>query len=546
MRKNYVFSNTRQWNPGDEIILLGIQNILNELRDPPFNPIIFNRNPDLRSGFDGAELVEGSDSFFDNSLKPDTDCSIVDWAIFAGTPEWCNVRNHDLYANIRKNNIPVMILGVGGGFNLYKESFREIIGKAKAFTVRDADTLSAVAAQGFHARQLPCPALLSALKEKEKKITDVKNIGLIFQISQNQSPFWASLSQEAYDYEIEIYNKIINRYDKEFKLSVICHYIDEVAPATRIFPDNEIFYSYNSSDYHDIYYNFDFVIGPRVHGIGTAASMGIPGVAIAHDARGKTSAGFLADIIDIGADSDIVFKAIDAGVKDVMRRNNALFSHKAATLKAYLNIVSAALEDPCVRYDGREDQRADKTARSSTYHLSERLDRTDAALTAAQRLAIERFHEAEALRHRLDRTDAALAEAQNLAVERAGEIERLRDRLGQSDSALAEAQRLAILRLAEIGRLEEKADSSLLQAGLARQQANQLQEEADRLQELADRLETENRLAQGEGDLQRARAAAAEAALAALYRSRSWRLLAPARAIAAMLGRRARPRNRLP
>lgn len=51
MRKNILVSTTRQWNPGDEFILLGSLNIMkNILGKDNINTIIFNRNPDIRVG----------------------------------------------------------------------------------------------------------------------------------------------------------------------------------------------------------------------------------------------------------------------------------------------------------------------------------------------------------------------------------------------------------------------------------------------------------------------------------------------------------------
>ncbi len=50
MRKNVLISTTRQWNPGDEFIMLGCLNILKEIYGDNINPIIFNRNPDIRVG----------------------------------------------------------------------------------------------------------------------------------------------------------------------------------------------------------------------------------------------------------------------------------------------------------------------------------------------------------------------------------------------------------------------------------------------------------------------------------------------------------------
>ena len=141
--------------------------------------------------------------------------------------------------------------------------------------------------------------------------------------------------------------------------------------------------------------------------------------------------------------------------------------------------------------------------------LHERLDRTHGALAEAQRLAIERAQEIEGLHERLDRTHGALADTQRLAVERAQEIEGLYARLDRTHAALAEAQRLAIERAQEIEALQEEVDSSVVQAGLMRREC----------------------------DRQQARAIAAEAALASVYASHSWRFMAPIRAIPRLLGR---------
>ena len=50
MRKNILISTTRQWNPGDEFIMMGALCILKNLYGDILNPIIYNRNPDIRVG----------------------------------------------------------------------------------------------------------------------------------------------------------------------------------------------------------------------------------------------------------------------------------------------------------------------------------------------------------------------------------------------------------------------------------------------------------------------------------------------------------------
>jgi polysaccharide pyruvyl transferase WcaK-like protein len=373
-RKNIVFSTTRQWNPGDEIILFGVQNILSAC-DIAYNPLIFNRNPDVRACFPDdqmfkrvrlhdnfhheAEMVAIEANlrigFFDNSIKPDSNYESVDWVVFAGTPEWCASRTSDLYRNIMTHNIPVMILGVGGGFFLHKESFREVIQKAKVLTVREGGTRTALENEGFTPIQLPCPALLSAPKDSPRKVEKVQHIGLVFQTTNEQSVIWSGCAQEAYDYQITLYQKILSTYGQQYKFSIVCHYIDELAQAKTLFPDLEVFYSYNAADYFDIYRRFDTVIGPRVHGIGAAASVGVPGMAISHDARGPTCEGFLASLIRVGDPLDDILLRIEKLINNAATLSAKLFTHKEKTMEAYILLVKKALQDPSVTYTNKPE-----------------------------------------------------------------------------------------------------------------------------------------------------------------------------------------------
>ena len=103
---NIVLSTTRQWNPGDEFILLGTINLLQEYFEQQkdkgiknnfyFNPIIYNRNPQIRrarkrdfikmiDNFLGKDFIE---KFRDNSVKDRKPMNYTDLVVFAGSPEW--------------------------------------------------------------------------------------------------------------------------------------------------------------------------------------------------------------------------------------------------------------------------------------------------------------------------------------------------------------------------------------------------------------------------------------------------------------------------
>jgi len=372
--KNLIFSTTRQWNPGDELIMAGVANVFRELGER-YNPIIFNRHPDVRSCFQDLQLFKSSRvpddfhlhadlrmlesnlkvGFFDNSLKPDTDCGFADWVVFAGTPEWCNGRTHDLYRHILRHNIPVMILGVGGGLDLYEPRFLDVISKAKVLAVRDEATLRSVRDAGLDAVQLACPALLSARPGKERRVERVKRIGLIYQASVAASVIWNGCSEAAYDWQMRLHKELIREYGKNFELGIVCHYIDELPLAEKEFPDHEVLYSYCAEDYLDIYSQFDLVVGMRVHGIGAAASVGVPGVALAHCSRSLTCCGFLADIascedMEISAALD----AVERSLASVAEKSAVLARHKVETMEAYKGLVSEALLDASVDYGNSE------------------------------------------------------------------------------------------------------------------------------------------------------------------------------------------------
>lgn len=372
--KNIIFSTTRGWNPGDEFILAGVRRILDEL-GVSYNPVIYNRHPDIRSQrpqlfkrskvpydfhlHDETFLLEANlkFGFFDNSLKPDTDCAFADWVILAGTPEWCNGRMWDLYCSILRHNIPVMILGVGGNFDLYDEGFRDVVKKAKAFTVRDQTTQEVLKASDLQARLLPCPALLSAPPAKTRQVEEVRRIGLIYQATRDETVIWNGFSEEAFVYMRELYRRLMARYEKDYAFEFVCHYIDEMPLAKRDYPGMEILYSYEPADYFDIYSRYDFVIGPRVHGIGASASLGIPGVALTHDMRGSTCAGFLAPQIAIGDDIGGVLEIIHAQIQRAPQKSKELAAHRSQTLSTYKEIVSQALADPQVVYEKFEPKR---------------------------------------------------------------------------------------------------------------------------------------------------------------------------------------------
>ena len=274
---NFVFSTTRQWNPGDEIILKGILNILEEM-GIDFNPIIFNRNPDIRTG-NGAKIYRGVASekdtsstlirsaLWENSMKPWNSYNHVDAVFFAGTPEWQGWRTHELFLRVIENNIPSFFVGVDGEYLYENYASDSVVRNARYFSTRNEAMLPQIKEAGIDAIYRTCPSILSS--KKEKNIDDVKCIGLIYRGKEGNVTHYNEWTEQDYHSQIEEYKRIIAKFGDRVNFVIICHFIDELELAINDFPEiDEIRYSFDSDDYFNIYSRCDLVIGSRIHGIG--------------------------------------------------------------------------------------------------------------------------------------------------------------------------------------------------------------------------------------------------------------------------------------
>ncbi|MEA3554576.1 MAG: polysaccharide pyruvyl transferase family protein [Campylobacterota bacterium] len=350
---NIIFSTTRQWNPGDEFILMGVINLLKKYfkeEEKYFNPIIYNRNPQIRRArkrdiIKGIDNIIGKDfleKFRDNSVKDRQEMNYADLVVFAGSPEWCGRRLKKLYSSILDYNIPTILLGIGtdskeplqfDNNSFTKSEINVYKNLTKLVVCRDKNTYAAFKDFDFSA-QLPCPAFFSSKEFKE--IKEVKKIGLIY--STNNAEGGNDVSSETHKYLLNLYNNILEKYKNKYQFEFIAHYIDEIPEFQKDFSNQKIHYSYDSKDYLDIYSSFDFVIGCRVHGLGICASMGIPGIMIAHDQRSETVKGFLAQAIKVNEPFDKVVDVLENSIDNIILLNDKLKLHKQDTLEKYLEL----------------------------------------------------------------------------------------------------------------------------------------------------------------------------------------------------------------
>jgi len=356
MKKNILFSTTRQWNPGDEFILMGILNLFKETIGE-FNPIIFNRNPEVRQsyqfinpfrksilssiGFRGKSLLESflRIGFWDNSFKDEMGLDFVDMVVFAGSPEWAGKRLLPLYRKLLKYEKPIIYLGIGSGsvlkYSDLKSPYIDVLNKAKLITVRDTLTYNLL--KPLNPFYLPCPALFSS--PYEKNIKKVKKVGLIF--GTNKAVINNKIDKESFEYILNLYANLIETFKSSFEFEMVCHYIDELPEAFKLYKGLKIHYSYNAHDYLKIYKNFDLVVGHRIHGIGICASMGIPGILVAHDKRGETGKGFLAEITQVGEKIDKTIDKMESLASKIEEKNKKLVSYK----KEHMDIFSTLLRE---------------------------------------------------------------------------------------------------------------------------------------------------------------------------------------------------------
>lgn len=351
---NIIYSATRQWNPGDEFILMGVERLINEVLGA-HNGILYNRNPQIRPDFTAIKkkkisrfflkslyqkLIDNK-GFLDNSFKPNGLGENVDYVIFAGSPEWYGSRLAELYSIILQNNIPTIFLGLGIADKIDLAKFtsdeKKVLEKAKFISCRDEYCTQAL--EDFDSRFLPCPALFSS--PHEKFISKVKKIGLIYGTDKAVAANNISIETDAY--MKKIYAQLLEQYSGQYEFEFIAHYIDEVDQFYKDYPNGKLRYSYKSDVYVDIFKDYDLVIGHRVHGIGLCASIGIPGIMIAHDRRADTVKGFLAKMIPLGTSYDDFNIVFQETINNITQKNTDLLEYKSVVKKQYIDTLNQFL-----------------------------------------------------------------------------------------------------------------------------------------------------------------------------------------------------------
>ena len=351
-RHTGIFFTTRTYNPGDEFILFGIQNLLHEIIGP-FNTVFYNRNPavqNFRMTFDkeatvGTQTANWYQTLRDhfsereNSWAPELGLDFADFVAFAGTPEWVGRMVEPLTATLDHFNGPILYLGLGSVEIMDRSTFADLLdsdqkalNKAALITVRDSSAANFLNSLSPHV--LPCPSLFAA----EGKRRDTKHrIAISLQGTANINT--QRIDPAVRDYMVAL----LDRLNGQHACSVIAHYIDELPELTRLLPPGiEVIYHADSMSYLQTYDAFDLVVTTRVHGAGLAAALGIPAFVIAHSHRSQTAEGFLAESVNPNEENvDDVIERIKKF--DIKTRSQELIDHQQKTRKTYLDLLRPAL-----------------------------------------------------------------------------------------------------------------------------------------------------------------------------------------------------------
>lgn len=317
--KNILFSATRQWNCGDEFILFGTQNLLENVFSNKINPILYDRNPDL--------LEKGNKKIWSNSWKHDS-LSNIDFVVMAGSPEWMGNAVEPLLKKCKEEQKPVYYFGIGLVSDTVILTPLDIyILKKSPIITREFLTYTALKKHNINSTIMPCPALFSS--KTNKSIEKINKIGLVWQNHKVESQ---KIGENFYSKIIKEFHKIEERYETES----VCHYIDEFLLNKFKNPN----YSYDAKDYYNIYNKFDLTISTRLHGAIFSISLGIPTILLVENIekedRLTSAAKEIPEIILSNADNLInVIENID-----IQEINSKIIKYKKEKFNEYSKLIS--------------------------------------------------------------------------------------------------------------------------------------------------------------------------------------------------------------
>jgi hypothetical protein len=294
--KKVLFSSTLGFNPGDEVILMGIERLLAQ-KGFKYEKAIYNRNPAA------AEQ---------RSATVNSDQDVPDYVIFSGTPEWSTeipgisdvlsgpvaerlaprflarvlgLRQTDrindpLLRYVLKNRIPCSFIGVGSSKRpTATHKISRILSELKdVFVVRDEQTGEVF--DVFNPAIEPCPAFFCA--EDPAPRSKISRVGFTVQAPHS------NLIRVSNDGIQTMLSAVREVQDHTGLVEVICHHSLDYEFARKQFPDLTVHLVGSGSEMIDVYRQFDVIFSSRLHGCAAACSLGIPTYQLWHGLRMNT------------------------------------------------------------------------------------------------------------------------------------------------------------------------------------------------------------------------------------------------------------------
>lgn len=328
---NILCSSTRQWNPGDEWIALGIRRLFRILYpERVVNWMLYDRSPDCF--LEPWVKSQRRPHLLGNSYQPGEELPAVDLVVMAGTPEWLGPHVEPLARILHTSAAPVFYLGIDYPSTelLCSPDDLRVLSQSLIVT-RGGIARQGLRDRGIQAHMLPCPALFAAPLEYPARA--LNRIGIVLQSDRvaNQAVS-AGLKARMLG--------LLPVLQSRYSVTIICNYIDEYLEFSSSI-DCPVCYSYDSGDYFRLLSDCDMVISTRLHSALIANSLLKPAIMTNMEARVR-SAAELCPYIFVREPEDVP-GFLEHFEPDPVTRN--LFNWKRSQEAQYVEILRGALQE---------------------------------------------------------------------------------------------------------------------------------------------------------------------------------------------------------
>ena len=331
---NILYASSRGWNVGDDFIRTGCENVL-EVFFPMHNRLLYDKSHHVRQ--DDGRVREPGD-FHGNSFDPARHRGQVplDMVCFCGTPYETGPVPEAVFGL----GAPVLGISLGAQPSCYTGQSLARWRQARVITVRDKSFLSPYRSLfGDRVLYLPCASLLSAPERMRRRVQSPCRIALGWKCDRKRGGILHNtVSSGERDTIADLYRRLMAARP-ELEYVIVVHHVNELRDAMDEFPGLDVRCSYDERRYPLIYSDCDYVVTPRVHGVGVCASMGIPGALLPTDWRAGSAEGFLAV-------SAWELDAILRGIDSCAETSDRLWTHRDATFTKYLELIAGVVEKP--------------------------------------------------------------------------------------------------------------------------------------------------------------------------------------------------------